>query len=526
MTRTRRFQIPRRFKAAAAACAAALVAAACSSHAATTSTGPVGDPVRGGTARIIMINEPRSLDPAAISNAWAFSAVLGNALYGTLMTNNVQTGRVEYQMAESFTTKDNGATFELKLRPGLTFTDGTPLDAHAVKFNWDRIRNPATGSSSIRDAAMMASTEVLDARTLKITLRMPIPNYAHAVIAGATNWIASPKALAKGQRAYDAAPAGAGPFTLRSWARQDKIELVRNPKYWDAPKPYLDRIVLRATSDTMQRLSSLTSGGADVVVDTSWKTIDKARKAGFPTQVMPLSGGQSLTMNTRRPPFNDLRARQAVAAALDLKATDLSVYNGKGKIPTRLFTETSPFYQDIPLTRQDKKTAQKLFDQLAAEGKPVSFTFTAQSSPEPKAVAESIQAQLSAFKNVKVKIRIIASAETAALFASRNYDMLITSALIVDPEPQLWTVHHGRSSSNYSGLSDPQLSAALDKGRFSTSMEERKAAYKVVQERLAALVPVIYYTRAAPAVETAPNIHGARLYGFGSLLPEELWIRR
>jgi peptide/nickel transport system substrate-binding protein len=520
VTRTRRFQ------AAAAVCAAALATAACSGHAATTSTGPAGDPVRGGTARIIMINEPRSLDPAAMSNAWAFNAVLGNALYGTLMTNDVQTGRVDHQLAESFTSKDKGATFELKLRAGLTFTDGNPLDAHAVKFNWDRLRDPATASSSIRDAAMIASTEVVDARTLKIALRMPIPNYAHAVIAGGMNWIASPKALAKGQRAYDARPAGAGPFTLRSWARQDKIELVRNPRYWDAPKPYLDRIELRATSDTMQRLSSLTSGGADVVVDTSWKSIDKARKAGFPTQVMPLSGGQALTMNTRKPPFDDLRARQALAAALDLKATDLSVYSGKGKIPTRLFTETSPFYADVPLTRQDKATAQRLFDQLAAEGKRVSFTFTAQTSPDPRAVAESVQAQLSAFRNVDVKIRIIASAETAAVYAKRDFEMLISSALMVDPEPQLWTVHHGRSSANYSGLSDPQLNAALDKGRTSTSLEERKAAYKVVQERLAALVPVIYYTRAAPAVETARNVHGARLYGFGSLLPEELWIRR
>ncbi|XVQ08076.1 ABC transporter substrate-binding protein [Spirillospora sp. CA-255316] len=516
----------RRFAAVAVACAAALVTAACSGPTAGRVTGPVGDPVPGGTARIVMINEPRSLDPAAMSNAWAFSAVLGNALYGELMVNDVETGEIGYKMAESFTSKDNGATFELKLRSGLTFTDGSPLDANAVKFNWDRIRNPATGSSSIRDAAMIASTEVVDARTLKIALRMPIPNYGQAVLAGAMNWIASPKALAKGQRAFDAKPIGAGPFTLKSWTRQDKIELVKNPKFWDAPKPYLDGIELRATPDSMQRLSSLTSGGVDVSVDTSWKTIDKARKAGFPTQVVPLSGGQSLTMNTRKPPFNDLRARQAVAAALDLNSMNLSQYNGKGEIPTRLFSKTSPFYEDIVLTKSDKRAAQRLFDQLAAEGKPVSFTFTSQVSPESKAVAESIQAQLSAFKNVKVKIRSIASAETASIYAKRDFEMLISSALIVDPEPQLWSVLHGRSSANLSGINDPQLNAALDQGRKSTSPEERKAAYKVVQERLVALVPVIYYTRAAPAAETATNVHGTRQYGFGSLMPEELWIQR
>lgn len=518
MIRTNRFL-------AAAACAAVLVTAACGSPA-DTAAGPVGDPVPGGTARIVMINEPRSLDPAAMSNAWAFSAVLGNALYGTLMINDERTGKISYKMAESFTSDDGGKTFELKLRGGLTFKDGGPLDAEAVKFNWDRIKDPAVASASIRDAVMIASTAVVDARTLKVTLRTPIPNYGQAVLAGAMNWIASPKALRKGQRAFDADPVGAGPFTLKSWTRQDKIELVKNPKYWDAPKPYLDGIVLRATADSAQRLRSLTSGGVDVSVDTNWKTIDKARKQGFPVQVMPLSGGQGLTMNTRKAPFNDIRARQAVAAALDLKSTNLSVYEGKGQIPTRLFNESSPFYADVELTKPDKAAAQRLFDQLAAEGKRVSFSFTAQPSPEAKGAAENIQAQLSAFKNVDVKVRIIDHAETAAIYASHDFDMMISSALLVDPEPQLWSVLHGKSSSNLSGINDPQLNAALDKGRTSTTQEERKAAYKVVQERLAAVVPVIYYIRASPAVGTAKNVHGAKQYAFGSLMPEELWMQR
>ncbi|MEV5828214.1 ABC transporter substrate-binding protein [Spirillospora sp. NPDC052242] len=520
MTRTRRFQ------AAAAALAAALLTAACSGPAADTSTGPAGAPVRGGTASILMINEPRSLDPAAISNVWAFGAALGNALYGTLMTNDVRTGEIGYKMAESFTTDDGGATFELKLREGLTFTDGTPLDADAVRFNWDRIRDPANGSSSIRYAAMIASTEAVDATTLRVRLRSPVPNFAQNVVIGAMNWIASPAALKKGARSFDARPVGAGPFTLKSWTRQDKVELVRNPRYWDAPKPYLDGLVLRSTSDTMQRLSTLLSGDVDVVIDTSWKTIQKAREAGFSADVVRMSGGQSLTMNLRRPPFNDLRARKAVSAALDLQATNLSLYNGHGEIPTRLFDESSPFYSDVELRRHDKEAAQRLFDELAAEGKPVEFTFTTQNSTESRGVAESIQAQLAAFDNVDVEIRTIDSADTASIYASYDFDMLISSTLIVDPEPQLWDVFHSRSRSNLAGVADPQLDEALDKGRTSTSLEERKAAYKTAQERLAALVPVIYYTRAAPAVETAGHVHGARQYGWGSLLPEELWTTR
>ncbi|WP_235015167.1 ABC transporter substrate-binding protein, partial [Parafrankia sp. Ea1.12] len=71
-------------------------------------------------------------------------------------------GEIRYQMAESFTTTDNGRTFTLKLRPGLVFSDGTPLNAEAVKFNWDRLKDPASASPSAAEAAMVASTEVVD----------------------------------------------------------------------------------------------------------------------------------------------------------------------------------------------------------------------------------------------------------------------------------------------------------------------------------------------------------------------------
>ncbi|MGC7101496.1 ABC transporter substrate-binding protein [Amycolatopsis lurida] len=488
--------------------------------------GPAGDPVAGGSATILTITEPRSLDPASLSNAWAFHSVLGNALYGTLMTNDSKSNEIQYRMAESFTTKDNGATFELKLRQGLIFSDGSPLDAEAVKAGWDRVADPATGSSSIREAATINGTRVVNPTTLEVTLWTPVPHFAQSVVVSALNWIASPAALKAGQQSFDANPVGAGPFTLKSWTRQDKIELVKNPEYRDAPKPYLDAITLRAVPDTTQRLNTLTSGGAQVAIDTNWRSIDQARQRGFPVDVQPLGGGQGLMMNTRRAPFTDVRARQAIAAALDLNALNVSVYNGKGEVPRTLFPESSPFYADIPLAGTDREKAQRLFDELAAEGKRVSFTFTGYPTPEAKGTAEGVQAQLSAFGNVDVHIRTVDLAETAAIYAARDFDMIISSVLPTDPEPQLWNVLHGQSRANNSGIDDPRMNEALQTGRTAASTEERKTAYEVVQERMAELVPVLLYNRASPAVETAPDVHGVVQYGQGSLLPEELWIKK
>ncbi|MDV8068367.1 ABC transporter substrate-binding protein [Rhodococcus globerulus] len=514
--------------ALAAACSTALVLTACSSSGADSQgeLSTVGEPVPGGDARVIQVNEPRTLDPAGLTNNWANHAFMGNALYGTLMTNDVESFDIEYKLAEDFTTTDGGSTFTLKLRPGLQFSDGTPLDAAAVKFNWDRLADPALGSSSLAMAAQVNATEVADSTTLTVRMDAPNPHFAQTLMTNAMNWIASPTALQRGQTAFDAAPIGAGPFILTAWSRQDRMEFAKNPTYWDSPKPYLDNIVLRTANDSSQRTNTVMTGGADLTSEISWRNLAMARAAGFPVTTAPTGGGQYMAMNFRRAPFNDERARRAVALATDLDALDLAVNDGKGQVPETLFPETSPFHADIPLKKTDKEQAQKLFDELAAEGKPVSFTYTSFSTVENKAGAEGLQAQLSAFDNVDVKVDVVDFAAGLAIYGSHDYDMIATGAMIQDPDAELWSNFHGSSQRNLTGINDPELNDALYAGRIAESVDERKEAYEIVQKRIVALTPGLWYVRAATSVVTGKNVHGIELYGIGSQLPEELWITK
>ncbi len=178
------------------------------------------------------------------------------------------------------------------------------------------------------------------------------------------------------------------------------------PGYWDAPKPYLDRITVRTSTDTNQRFNAITTGSADLSSESSWEILANTEVAGFPTEVVQTGGGQILGMNFRRAPFDDERARRAVALATDLDAINAAVFNGAAEYPATLFPESSPFFVDVALPTQDKDTAQKLFDELAAEGKPVKFTFLSYPTPESKEVAEALQAQLSAFQNVEAQVEI------------------------------------------------------------------------------------------------------------------------
>lgn len=500
---------------------------ACGGGSSTPGTGPAadeGDPVPGGTARVLQTGEPRSLDPAALSNTWAHQPVLGNALYGTLMINSIETLEIEYKMATDFSTTDGGTTFNLALQPGLTFTDRTPLDAAAVKFNWDRLKDPTLGSTSIRQAIQVANTEVIDPTNLKVTLVAPNPHFAESLVASALNWIASPAALEKGRETYDEAPVGAGPFTLTKWTRQASIELEKNPGFWDAPKPYLDKITIQTVADSNTRLNTITTGGADLASETNYASVNKANAAGLKSQIVPTGGGQYMGMNQRRAPFDDQRARKAVSLAVDLAALNTIVYNGEGKVPETLFAEESPFFTDVALQEDNKEQAQQLFNDLAKEGKPVSFTFLSYPTTESRTLAEGLQTQLSAYDNVDVKVEVVDYGAATARASQRDFDMIISSAVIQDPDFPLWTAFHSKSPGNFVGTNDPQLDQALDAGRIATSEDDRKTAYNTVQERLAEIVPGIWYTRAAPSVIYGSNVNGVDLYTLGSPLPENIWM--
>lgn len=515
---------PLRLLTAIGAATVLSVAAACSGGGSNGGgDGPTGDPVSGGTARIIQTNEPRSLDPALMGNSWASAALLGNALYGTLMINDPETNELEFKIAESFESEDGGETFTLVIREGVEFSDGTPFTAEAVAYNWERTKDPETGSPDIPQAALIESTEVIDDRTLEVTLVEPVPSFAQAVLTTSLNWVAKPEALEGTQEEIDSNPIGAGPFTLVNWARQDVVRLERNDSYWEESLPYLDEIEIRTITERDQRVNTVTSGGADLAVESSWQGLERAESEGLQHQVMPLGGGSALMFNNDREPFDDPRARRALAHAIEFDSLNAAAYEDAARLVTTLFEDTSPFYRDITLNEHDPEEAQRLFDELAAEGKPVSFSFSAFPG-DSRIFGEALQAQLSAFDNVEMSVEPIDIAEAGVITTQGDFQSITSTATFTDPEPRLWFAFHSESQGNYSKVADPELDAALDIGRVSEDEEERAEAYAVVQEKLVEIMPVIFITRTPAGVIANNDVGGLQMYGMGSLLPEELWL--
>lgn len=508
-----------------AAFAAALSLTACGSSAPADSGGAAaGEPVVGGTGTFIQTTEPRTLNPGTLGNSAQNSTMIGNGIYGELFINDPATGDIVYRLAEDFSSADGGATFTLKLRDGVTFSDGSPFTAEAVKANWDHRKDPASASSDIPQASLIAESTVVDPLTLSVTLTDKIPGYASSIYETSMNWIAAPESLSGSQEAMDSNPIGAGPYVLGNWSRQDKLTLVRNDKYSGDPG-YLDELDFRFMSDGEQAYNTVISQGADLAFASGWVTYDRAAENGLETISIPIAGATGLALNNRRAPFDDVRARTAFVKAIDRDAVNEATAEGAMRLPETMFEEESPFYSDIPITEYDPEGAQELFDELAADGKPFEVTLGMWPG-SGTAVGEAIQAQLSAYDNATSKVVTNDLANYGALVASRDYDVFQTSLGFVDPDPRAWLALHSDAAGNHSGVADAELDAALAAGRATTDVAERKAAYATLQERFVELNPMLLLDRLSAAAYFSPNVHGVQMYGYGSILPGELWISK
>ncbi len=488
------------------------------------SGGGSGEPVAGGTASVAMVSEPRTLDPAYLGANLTTNSLVGNSLFGALLTSDQTTGDVSPSMAESVETTDGGTTYRLVLQEGLTFSDGSPLDAEAVRFNWDRARDITLRAPVIAVAINIKTTTVIDPRTLEFTLSTPTLAFAQTITTSALNWIGSPAALQGGQAAFDAEPIGAGPFVLDNWTRGGAMELVKNDAYWDAPKPYLDGLTLTAANDAQQRFAALQSGQADAMLNNSPVISARAEDADIEAAALNRpNGGSTVVFQTRVAPFDDPRAREAVYKAIDLDAVQSAVYQGEGTVATSLFNEESPFYTGEYLEGSDPERAQELFDELAAEGKPVEFTMVTFPTTEALAVAQSMQSQLASFENVTMEIDNRDFAGATGALTGGQFQASIAGLQFVDPEPQLYSGLYSTSFLNFSKIADPEIDAALDAARTSTDEAERREQYQIVEERVAALYPFIIWSATAEDV-LSNSLQGVVIYGAGSVRLDEAWL--
>ena len=504
--------------ATAAALLAGCTSASGSGNAAAVSG---GTPKAGGTLRYISYADVPTLDPAGITTQNGLYGPAPDALYGSLLRRNSQTGVVMPGIATSMTANPSATVWTLKLRPNVKFSDGTPYDAAAVQFNWQREQDPANHSPNALYVAQIASMTAQDATTLIIRLKAPNSAF-DTIVAQDLTFIASPKALQAEGANFSEHPVGAGPFELQSWVRNSSMTLVKNPTFYEAPRPYLDKLVITVIPDPQQGLTALETGEADILFTEQAQTVNAATKAGYRGFVATNPGAPIIAFNAKQAPFNDPSVREAVSIGID--ASQMQKVTGTVGVPAPApFPSGSPYNFALTYHGYDPGKAQSLFDAYAAEhGGTVSFTLL--SFENTRNEAEFIQAALDQYHHVQVQVSVASQDAAFTQILSGSYQAAEWGAPWLTPSDLALYLKTGAPLNVY-GYSDSEVDQALHTALSTTDTAREDAAYKIVVEHLINDMPMFNYgTRLVGSMFQQSKVHGFDTFNDAYPIFENIWL--
>ncbi len=338
--------------------------------------------------RVAMQLEPPNLDPTAGAAQAIDSVVYSNIFEG--LTRFMSDGSVVPGLAESWEISADGLVYTFHLHSGVTFHDGTTMDAEDVKFSLDRARADDSANAQKALFTSIADVTVIDPLTVQITLSAPNGSMLFNLAWGDAV-IVAPESIA------DAAthPIGTGAFMFQDWVQGDRIDIIRNPNYWGTPAS-LETATFRFISDPTAAFAAMMAEDVDVFVGFPAPENLPQFEADprFQVLVGNSEGETILAMNNAMPPFDNRLVREAVAHAIDRQAIIDGAMYGIGTPIGTHFAPHNPDYVDLTaLSNYDPERSRAL---LAEAGFPNGFTTTLKLPPPSYARrgGEIIAAQL------------------------------------------------------------------------------------------------------------------------------------
>jgi peptide/nickel transport system substrate-binding protein len=368
-----------------------------------------------------MVLEPPHLDPTAGAAAAIDEVVYANVFEG--LTRIGSKGEVLPDLAESWTVSDDGTVYTFKLHSGVKFHDGTTFDANDVKFSLDRARGADSVNAQKQLFAHIKEVTVVDPTTVKVTLDQPQGDFLYDMGWGDAVIVAPESAAGNKEK-----PVGTGPFKFDHWAKGSEITLVKNPDYWGKPVA-LDKAVFRVIPDAAAAIPALLSGDVQAFPNAPVGDALSQLQADPNLKVVigTTEGETIMSINNKKPPFDKLAVRQALASAIDRKAVIAAASYGLGTPIGSHFSPADAGYVD--LTGVYPHDIAKAKEYLKEAGLPNGFKATLKLPPTPYARdgGQVIQSEL---KEIGVDLEIIPVEWPVWLkqvFTDKDYDLTIIS---------------------------------------------------------------------------------------------------
>jgi peptide/nickel transport system substrate-binding protein len=507
--------------------AAALALSACG---AGSSSGG-GNGANGNAAPLVMarVKDAVVLDPSHATDGLSLNTT--NEVMQNLVTFKPGSFDVVGDAAKSWTRSADGKTWTFELYPNLVFSDGTPLDAKAVKFNFDRWRlttNPAHGNFAYSYYAddfggfpgTIADVQAPTATRVVIKLAKPLGPFLRD-IAEQSFGIGSPTAINADPKAFEIKPVGSGPYMVAEWQRDDHITLVANPKY-RGPKPGYQTVVIRDIPDQATSVLSIQKGDIDMLTDPRPDDAKAlAKQTGLTVVEQPSNNVSYVAMHVEKKPFGDVRVRRAVAYALDAATMAKSLYSSGAMVADNW---TPPgMLGENPTVKAYAHDVAKARALLAEAGFPHGFATTLSYStaprpylPEPQRVAETIQAELA-----QAGIQITLQPDEWGVYLDKikhgRHEMCLIGWTGDNGDPDNFfyplldqdSARKDGNGQNYSFWRDPQFHKLMLAGQATVDDAQRKKIYQQANAMVHDQAPAISLVHT-----TVPLVMKSTIKGF------------
>ncbi|PBB21270.1 ABC transporter substrate-binding protein [Mesorhizobium sp. WSM4313] len=368
-----------------------------------------------------IVLEPPHLDPTAGAAAAIGEVTYANVFEG--LTRIDDNGQVQSGLAESWAVSDDGKVYTFKLHSGVKFHDGSAFSADDVKFSLDRARAKDSLNPQKQLFAHITDVTAVDPATVKVSLDGPQGSFLSDM--GQVAAVIVAKASANGNKDK---PIGTGPFKLDHWAKGSEITLVKNPDYWGTPAA-LDKATFRIVPDAAAAVPALLSGDIQAFANMPAQDALEQLQSDprFSVVIGSTEGETILSINNKKPPFDKLAVRQALASAIDRSAVIAAASNGLGKPIGSHFSPGDAGYVD--LTGVYPHDIAKAKEYLKEAGLENGFSATIKLPPVPYARdgGQVIQSQL---KDIGVNLQIIPvewAEWLSQVFTNKDYDLTIVS---------------------------------------------------------------------------------------------------
>jgi peptide/nickel transport system substrate-binding protein len=439
---------------------------------------PASAQKQGGSVTVGLELDIPGFDPLKVGVFDTSAETAAAAIFDTLVVLDDK-GQPQPRLALSWTPSEDYKTWTFKLRPGVKFHDGTPFNAQAVKENFDRQKDPANKCRCAFYIAFIHDVEVTDDLTVVYHLNDPSVNLpAILTVPGVNFVIQSPTAWKTKGDDYNRNPVGTGPYILKSWTAGDRMVLEKNPDYWNKGHPYLDRISLKPLPDAQSRFASLQSGEADIIWDdeADADNIQKAQKdPKLTVHTYQGSGAAVAAFNTKVPPLDDVRVRQALVMALDRKKWSQAITNGLARPASNPYGDGSwvKCKDDGALPENVEKAKALIKDY----GKPVEFKLLVTATPRGRANGQVLQ-QFWKRIGANMEIEQVDQATIPPRAFMRQFQVTPWRIIdLPDPDVQMYANFHTGSPVALANYSDPELDRLLEYARSTADVDKRIEDY-------------------------------------------------